>query len=124
MSVGMWAPAQISRKAGAVAIHNVLFKWACRRWLFPLPIPRLPTSTAATRLRISPITDFHTWSLGYYRRGEGADSILDTNLSYKVKLPLNTGGALNLVEAVRQLFGEGSVRQVTDAHNGLVTGMA
>jgi acetyl-CoA acetyltransferase len=75
-------------------------------------------------------------SLGFCRRGEGADFILDTDLSYKGKLPLNTsggqisagqpglaGGGLNLVEAVRQLFGEGGQRQVADPRNALVTGI-
>jgi acetyl-CoA acetyltransferase len=74
--------------------------------------------------------------LGFCRPGEGADFILDTDLSYKGELPLNTGGGqisagqpglagggLNLVEAVRQLFGEGGERQVADPSNALVTGI-
>jgi acetyl-CoA acetyltransferase len=57
-------------------------------------------------------------------------------LSYKGKLPLNTGGGqisagqpglasggLNLVEAVRQMFGEAGARQVSDPRNALVTGI-
>lgn len=75
-------------------------------------------------------------SLGFCRRGEGADFILDTDLSFKGTLPLNTsggqisagqpglaGGGLNVVEAVRQLFGEGGGRQVADPRNALVTGI-
>lgn len=74
--------------------------------------------------------------LGFCERGTGARFILDTDLSFQGTLPLNTGGgqisagqpglaggALNLVEAVRQLFGEGQDRQVRDARNALVTGI-
>ena len=62
--------------------------------------------------------------------------VLATDLSFKGKLALNTGGGqisagqpglagggLNLVEAVRQMFGEGGARQVKDASNALVTGI-
>jgi acetyl-CoA acetyltransferase len=74
--------------------------------------------------------------LGFCERGAGGDFILDTDLSFKGTLPLNTGGgqisagqpglaggALNLVEAVRQLFGEGGARQVPAPRNALVTGI-
>jgi len=74
--------------------------------------------------------------LGFCARGRGADFILDTDMTHTGTLPLNTGGgqisagqpglaggALNLVEAVRQLFGEGGARQVPDARNALVTGI-
>ncbi len=74
--------------------------------------------------------------LGFCRRGEGADFILDTDLSFGGSLPLNTGGGqisagqpglaggpLNLTEAVRQLFGEGGERQVPNPRNALVTGI-
>jgi acetyl-CoA acetyltransferase len=74
--------------------------------------------------------------LGLSSRGQGADFILDTDMTHTGTLPLNTGGgqisagqpglaggALNLVEAVRQLFGEGGARQVPDARNALVTGI-
>ena len=74
--------------------------------------------------------------LGFCERGRGAKFILDTDMTHKGKLPLNTGGgqisagqpglaggALNLVEGVRQLFGEGGARQVSDARNALVTGI-
>ncbi len=74
--------------------------------------------------------------LGFCKRGGGSKFILDTDLSYKGKLPLNTGGGqisagqpglasggLNLVEAVRQLFGEAGARQVSEPRNALVTGI-
>lgn len=74
--------------------------------------------------------------LGFCRRGEGSKFILETDLSYKGTLPLNTGGGqisagqpglasggLNLVEAVRQMFGEAGARQVSDPRNALVTGI-
>lgn len=74
--------------------------------------------------------------LGFCGRGQGADFILDTDLSFRGSLPLNTGGGqisagqpglaggpLNLTEAVRQLFGEGGERQVPDPRNALVTGI-
>jgi len=73
---------------------------------------------------------------GFCKRGEGSDFILDTDLSHTGTLPLNTGGGqisagqpglagggLNLVEAVRQLFGEGDARQVNNPKNALVTGI-
>lgn len=75
-------------------------------------------------------------ALGFCAPGEGADFILDTDLSWNGRLPLNTGGGqisagqpglagggLNLVEAVRQLFGEAGERQVPDPRNALVTGI-
>jgi len=74
--------------------------------------------------------------LGFCERGQGAQFILDTDLTHQGKPPLNTGGgqisagqpglaggALNLVEGVRQLFGEGGPRQVAGARNALVTGI-
>jgi len=74
--------------------------------------------------------------LGFCARGRGCDFILETDLSYRGTLPLNTGGGqisagqprlagggVNLVEAVRQLFGEGGARQVADRRNALVTGI-
>jgi len=73
---------------------------------------------------------------GFAARGKGCDYVLATDLSYRGKLPLNTGGGqisagqpglagggLNLVEAVRQMFGEGGARQVKDASTALVTGI-
>ena len=68
--------------------------------------------------------------------GLRADFILKTDMTYKGTLPLNTsggqisagqpglaGGGLNLVEAVRQLFGEAGERQVADVKNAMVTGI-
>jgi acetyl-CoA acetyltransferase len=73
---------------------------------------------------------------GFCKRGQGSDFTLDTDLSHKGTLPLNTGGGqisagqpglasggLNLAEAVRQLFGEGGGRQVPNPKNALVTGI-
>ena len=74
--------------------------------------------------------------IGFCERGQGSRFILDTDLSYKGKLPLNTGGGqisagqpglagggLNLVEAVRQMFGEAGARQVDNPKNAMVTGI-
>jgi len=73
-------------------------------------------------------------NLGFCRHGEGSKFIRDNDLSFSGNLPLNTGGGListgqaacsshNLVEAVRQLMGEGGARQVKDTRNALVTGI-
>jgi acetyl-CoA acetyltransferase len=74
--------------------------------------------------------------IGFCAKGKAGQFILETDLSYKGKLPLNTsggqisagqaglaGGGTNLVEAVRQLFGEAGERQVSDARNAMVTGI-
>jgi acetyl-CoA acetyltransferase len=74
--------------------------------------------------------------IGFCEPGGGGAFITDTDLSYAGTLPLNTGGGqisagqiglgsggTNLVEAVRQLFGEGGARQVADTRNALVTGI-
>lgn len=73
---------------------------------------------------------------GFCKRGQGSDFTLDTDLSFRGTLPLNTGGGqisagqpglasggLNLAEAVRQMFGEGGKRQVDNPKNALVTGI-
>jgi acetyl-CoA acetyltransferase len=73
---------------------------------------------------------------GFCERGKGSDYVMATDLTYKGDLPLNTGGGqisagqpglagggLNLVEAIRQLFGEGEGRQVDNPKNALVTGI-
>ncbi len=62
--------------------------------------------------------------------------LLDTDLSHRGALPLNTGGGqisagqpglagggVMLAEAVRQLFGEGEGRQISDPKTALVTGI-
>lgn len=74
--------------------------------------------------------------IGFCAKGKAGRFIMDTDLSHKGKLPLNTsggqisagqaglaGGGTNLVEAVRQLFGEAGERQVSDARNAMVTGI-
>jgi acetyl-CoA acetyltransferase len=79
---------------------------------------------------------FQLEQIGFCKRGEGSDFLLSTDLSPKGKLPINTGGGqisagqpglagggVNMVEAVRQLFGEAGTRQVPNAKNALVTGI-
>jgi len=74
--------------------------------------------------------------IGFCGRGEGSEFLLSTDLSPTGKLPINTGGGqisagqpglaggqLNLVEAVRQLFGEADGRQVPDPETAMVTGI-
>src|SRR6266849_2288220 len=79
---------------------------------------------AAAGLGIEDIASFHPYD----------DFIRDPDFSYNGDLPLNTGGGQisagqaacsshNLVEAVRQLRGEGGKRQVKDTKNALVTGI-
>src|SRR5258708_23314473 len=71
--------------------------------------------------------------IGFCARGEGSDFILKTDMTYKGTLPLNTsggqisarqprlaGGGLNLVEAVRQLFGAAGERQQADRQKSTV----
>jgi len=79
---------------------------------------------------------FQLEEIGFCKRGEGSEFLLNTDLSPKGKLPINTsggqisagqpglaGGGVNMVEAVRQLFGEAGERQVPNAKNALVTGI-
>ena len=74
--------------------------------------------------------------IGFCGRGEGSRFLLDTDVSFKGRLPINTGGGqisagqpglagggLNLTEAVRQLMGEAGERQVAGANNAMVTGI-
>jgi acetyl-CoA acetyltransferase len=74
--------------------------------------------------------------IGWCGRGEGSDFLLETDVSYRGTLPINTGGGqisagqiglasgmTNLVEAVRQMRGEAGARQVKDPANALVTGI-
>jgi len=74
--------------------------------------------------------------MGFCGPGEGASFIGKTDFRFSGDLPLNTGGGqlsagqpglaaggLNLVEAVRQLFGEGGATQVNSPRNALVTGI-
>ena len=73
-------------------------------------------------------------AFGFCKPGEGMAFVRDTDLSYNGTLPMNTGGGQisagqaacsshNLIEAVRQLMGEGGKRQVKDTTNALVTGI-
>src|SRR6202008_1257634 len=73
-------------------------------------------------------------AFGFCKPGQGVQFIRDHDFSYKGDLPLNTGGGQisagqaacsshNLVEAGRQLMGEGGPRQGQGPTNGLVTGL-
>ena len=74
--------------------------------------------------------------LGFCDRGGGSKFVLDTDLSHRGSLPLNTsggqisagqpglaGGGVNAVEAVRQMFGDAGDRQLENPVNALVTGI-
>ena len=74
--------------------------------------------------------------LGFCPYGQFSSYVMATDLSYSGDLPLNTGGGqisagqaglagggTNLIEAVRQLFGEAGDRQVKRTQNALVTGI-
>jgi acetyl-CoA acetyltransferase len=74
--------------------------------------------------------------VGFSSPGRGAEFILNTNMTHRGDLPLNTGGGqisagqpglagggLNLVEAVRQMFGDGGDRQIKRTQNAMVTGI-
>ncbi|MCC6776004.1 MAG: thiolase family protein [Hyphomicrobiales bacterium] len=75
-------------------------------------------------------------ALGFCPAGGGRQFVLDTDISWRGRLPINTGGGqisagqaglagggLNFIEAVRQLRGEGGARQVADRRNAMVTGI-
>ena len=101
-----------------------------------------------TGLKASDIQSFHPYDdfviaimlqlehIGFCEQGSGADFILSRDMTFKGDLPLNTGGGqisagqpglagggLNLVEAVRQMFGEGGARQIKRTQNAMVTGI-
>jgi acetyl-CoA acetyltransferase len=74
--------------------------------------------------------------LGFCSRGHGCAFINETDFSHAGDLPLNTsggqisagqaglaGGGTNLIEGVRQLFGEAGARQVKNTNNAVVTGI-
>jgi acetyl-CoA acetyltransferase len=75
--------------------------------------------------------------LGYAERGAGGEFVARTDFHFDGDLPLNTGGGqlcvgqagvggaafVQILEAVRQLRGDGGGRQVPDAKRGLVTGV-
>jgi acetyl-CoA acetyltransferase len=79
---------------------------------------------------------FQMEMLGFAKRGQGCGFIRETDFSHTGDLPLNTGGGqisagqvglagggTNLIEAVRQLFGEAGGRQVKNRKTALVTGI-
>jgi acetyl-CoA acetyltransferase len=107
-----------------------------------------PAALAQAGLGARDIQQFHPYDdftiavlmqmeqIGFCRRGEGSDFVLRTDLSWTGTLPLNTGGGqlsagqpglasgmLNLIEAVRQLRGEATGRQVASPRNAMVTGI-
>ena len=74
--------------------------------------------------------------LGFCKQGQGCGFIHEHDFTHTGDLPLNTGGGqisagqpglagggVNLVEAVRQLMGEGGARQIKRIDNALVTGI-
>lgn len=74
--------------------------------------------------------------IGFCKVGQGCDYVLEHDFSFTGDLPLNTGGgqisagqaglaggAHNLSEALRQLFGDGGKRQVKRTENAMVTGI-
>jgi acetyl-CoA acetyltransferase len=74
--------------------------------------------------------------LGFCKHGQGCDFVKAHDFTHTGDLPLNTGGGqisagqaglagggTNLVEAVRQLFGEAGKRQVKNTKTALVTGI-
>jgi acetyl-CoA acetyltransferase len=107
-----------------------------------------PRALAQAGLKASDIQSFHPYDdfiiaimlqlehIGFCEQGKGADFILGRDMTFSGDLPLNTGGGqisagqpglagggLNLVEAVRQMFGEGGARQVRRTQNAMVTGI-
>jgi acetyl-CoA acetyltransferase len=107
-----------------------------------------PRALRQAGLKASGIQSFHPYDdfiiaimlqlehIGFCKQGRGADFILGRDMTFKGDLPLNTGGGqisagqpglagggLNLVEAVRQMFGEGGPRQITRTQNAMVTGI-
>ena len=73
---------------------------------------------------------------GFCGPGEGGAFVMAHDLTYSGELPLNTGGGqisagqpglagggVNLVECLRQMFGEAGRRQVRDASNAMLTGI-
>ena len=70
--------------------------------------------------------------VGFCKRGEGGDFVQDGRIRLGGALPVNTHGGLlseahslgmgHIVEAVKQLRGEASGRQIDAAQLGIVTG--
>ncbi len=107
-----------------------------------------PDALKKAGLKASDISMFHPYDdfliavmlkleqIGFCKKGEGSQFLRDTDLSPTGKLPINTGGGqigcgqpglagggLNLVEAVRQLRGEATGRQVPNPKNAMITGI-
>ncbi len=107
-----------------------------------------PRALARAGMKASDIQSFHPYDdfliaimlqleqIGFCEAGKGADFILNTDMSIRGTLPLNTGGGqisagqpglagggVNLVEAVRQMFGEAGSRQISNIENAMVTGI-
>ncbi len=74
--------------------------------------------------------------IGFCERGEGSRFLMETDISPRGKLPINTGGGqisagqpsycgsgLNMGEALRQLFGEAGERQIPNARTAMSTGI-
>lgn len=74
--------------------------------------------------------------IGFCKRGQGGSYVLDNELGPEGNLPTNTGGGqisagqpglagggVNLVEALRQFFGDAESRQVPAPRNALLTGI-
>jgi acetyl-CoA acetyltransferase len=107
-----------------------------------------PRALRQAGLKASDVQSFHPYDdfiiaimlqlehIGFCGQGKGADFILSRDMTFKGDLPLNTGGGqisagqpglagggLNLVEAVRQMFGQGGARQIKRTQNAMVTGI-
>ena len=107
-----------------------------------------PRALAHAGMKASDIQSFHPYDdfliaimlqleqIGFCEVGKSADFILETDMTFKGTLPLNTGGGqisagqpglagggVNLVEAVRQMFGEAGPRQIANIGNAMVTGI-
>ena len=75
-------------------------------------------------------------AIGFCKRGQGCGFINETDFHFDGDLPFQTGGGqisagqtglagggVNLVEGVRQLFGEGGKRQIKKSETALITGI-
>ncbi|WP_316398231.1 thiolase family protein [Bradyrhizobium sp. 33ap4] len=107
-----------------------------------------PRALKQAGLKASDIQSFHPYDdfiiaimlqleqIGFCPQGAGADFVLGRDMTFNGDLPLNTGGGqisagqpglagggLNLVEAVRQMFGDGGPRQIKRTQNAMVTGI-
>ena len=111
-------------------------------------LPAGARAFAQAGLKASDIASFHPYDdfiiaimlqlemLGFCKHGQGCDFIKAHDFTHTGDLPLNTGGGqisagqaglagggTNLIEALRQLFGEGGKRQIKNTKNALVTGI-